>query len=184
MLRNSADSWGGVAKGFHWLMAALILTQLVLGLAAASWRLSPAKLELFVWHKSLGVLLLALFVLRVLWRLADAAPALPAGLPAWERAAARASHALLYLLMAALPLTGWVVSSASGIPFRIFWRIPLPPIAPPDEALAQLAAQVHGALALALVLLLAAHVGAALRHHFIRHNAVLARMLPARRRAA
>jgi cytochrome b561 len=181
MLRSTVDSWGAAAKAFHWVMAALILAQLALGLAAASWRLSPTKLELFVWHKSLGMLVLALLVLRVLWRLADAAPGLPAALPAWERAAARASHALLYLLMAALPLTGWVVSSASGIPFLIFRRIPLPPITPPDETVAQLFARVHGALALSLVALLAVHIGAALRHHFVRRNEVLARMLPGRR---
>jgi cytochrome b561 len=181
MLRNTADSWGAAAKAFHWGMAALILAQLALGLAAASWRLSPTKLELFVWHKSLGMLVLALLVLRVLWRLANSSPALPAALPAWERAAARTSHAALYLLMAALPLTGWVVSSASGIPFRIFWLIPLPSIAPADEALAQAFGRVHGALALSLVAVLALHIGAALRHHFVRRNEVLTRMLPGRR---
>src|SRR5882672_12544278 len=117
MLRNASDSWGAPAKVFHWIMAALILAQIALGLMAASWRVSPAKLELFFWHKSTGMLILGLVALRLLWRLANPAPALPPGMPAWERAAARLSHLLLYVLMIALPVTGWMVNSASNIPF-------------------------------------------------------------------
>src|SRR6266446_1909482 len=106
MLRNTADSWGAPAKLFHWLMAALILAQIALGVMAASWRVSPAKLELFFWHKSTGMLILAL---RLLWRLANPAPELPAGMAAWERTAARLGDVLLYVLMVALPVTGWIV---------------------------------------------------------------------------
>src|SRR3989442_7276658 len=102
MLRNTADSWGAPAKWFHWIMAALILAQIALGVTAASWRVSPAKLELFFWHKSNGMLILALVALRLLWRLANLAPELPSGMPARVRAAARSSHFLLYVLMVAL----------------------------------------------------------------------------------
>ncbi len=178
MLRNDADSWGAPAKLFHWVMAALILAQIALGLMAASWRVSPAKLELFFWHKSTGMLILALVALRLLWRLANPAPMLPPGMAAWERAAARLSHLLLYALMIALPVTGWIVNSASNVPFRIFWLIPLPAIVAPDEPTADLAALVHGGLAALLALALVAHVGAALRHHFVKRNTVLIRMLP------
>lgn len=177
MLRNSPSSWGSVAKVFHWGMAVLILVQVPLGIAAARWRLSPAKIELFFWHKSLGVLLLVLIALRLLWRTANPAPALPAELPAWERAAARASHALLYLLLALLPLTGWVVNSAANIPFRVFRVLPLPAIAGPDEALADAFARIHVGLVVALVVALIVHVAAALRHHFVRRDDVLERML-------
>src|SRR5438445_13526182 len=121
MLRNASDSWGAPAKLFHWVTAALILAQIALGVMAASWRVSPTKIQLFFWHKSTGMLLLALVALRLLWRLANATPALPAGTPAWERAAARSGHALLYALMIAMPVTGWIVNSASAIPFRIFF---------------------------------------------------------------
>jgi len=177
MLRNTADSWGAPAKLFHWLMAALILAQIALGVMAASWRVSPAKLELFFWHKSTGMLILALVALRLLWRLANPTPALPSGMAAWERAAARLSQLLLYALMIALPVTGWIVNSASNVPFRIFWLIPLPAIVAPDEPTADLVAWVHGGLAALLALVLVAHIGAALRHHFVKRNTVLERML-------
>lgn len=178
MLRNDADAWGSPAKLFHWAIAALILAQIVLGVTAASWRLSPTKLNLFFWHKSTGMLILLLVALRLLWRLANRAPALPEGMPAWERAAAQLSHGLLYVLMIALPATGWIVNSASNIPFRIFWLIPLPAIVAPDKATADLVALVHGGLVALLALVLVAHIGAALRHHFVKRNTVLVRMLP------
>jgi len=178
MLRNTADSWGAPAKFLHWIMAVLILAQITLGVMAATWRVSPAKLELFFWHKSTGMLILALVALRLLWRLANPTPALPSGMPAWERAAARSSHLLLYLLMIALPVSGWIINSAANVPFRIFWLIPLPAIVAPDKPTADLVALVHGGLFAALALVLVAHIGAALRHHFVKRNAVLIRMLP------
>ena len=180
MLRNTADSWGAPAKFFHWVMAALILAQIALGVMAANWRVSPAKLELFFWHKSTGMLILALVALRLLWRLANPVPELPAGMAAWERAAARLSHLLLYTLMIALPVTGWIVNSASNVPFRIFWLVPLPAIVAPDEPTADFVAEVHGGLAALLALVLAAHIGAALWHHFVKRDTVLERMLPRR----
>ena len=182
MLRNDSDSWGAPAKLFHWLMALLIFAQIALGLLAVSWRLSPTKLNLFFWHKSTGMLILALLALRLLWRLANRTPELPASMPGWERAAARLSHGLLYLLMIALPITGWIVNSASNIPFRIFWLVPLPAIVAPDQATADLAALVHRGLFVVLALVLVAHIGAALRHHFVKRNTVLIRMLPWRTR--
>jgi len=175
-------AWNGGVKFFHWLIALLILIQFTLGWLAVSWRLSPTKLDLFVWHKSIGVVVLALVLLRLAWRLAaPAAPALPPHMPAWERIAAHASHVLLYGLMLALPLSGWVIQSTSGMPFRIFRRWPLPAIAAADKAASDLAATVHLSLGIALAALLAVHIGAALRHHFIQRDEVLTRMLPARR---
>jgi len=178
MLRNDADSWGAPAKLFHWVMAALIFAQIALGLAAVSWRLSPTKLDLFVWHKSTGMLILALLALRLLWRLSGRVPDLPAAMAAWERLGAHASHFLLYALMIALPLTGWVISSASNVPFRIFWTLPLPAITAPDKATADLFASVHGWLVTLLAVVLFAHIGAALQHHCVKRDTVLSRMLP------
>ena len=178
MLRNTDHSWGAPAKLLHWAVAALVCVQIVLGWAAVSWRLSPAKLDLFVWHKSTGMLILVLMVVRVAWRSANATPMLPADTRPLERRAARASHLLLYLLLLLMPVTGWIVNSAANIPFRIFWLIPVPAIFEPDEAMALAAARVHLALFVALSLLLAVHIGAALRHHFLKRNDVLARMLP------
>jgi cytochrome b561 len=178
MLRNSHATWGGPAKAFHWVMALLIFVQIALGLMAANWHLSPTQIRLFFWHKSIGMLILALLALRLGWRLANPTPALPPGTPAWERAAAHGGHALLYVLMVALPVTGWIVNSAANIPFRIFYAVPLPALVAPDKALADTMSLVHRGLFVLLALVLVAHIGAALRHHFVRHNDILARMLP------
>jgi cytochrome b561 len=178
VVRHDIESWGATAKLFHWVMAALIFAQIALGLAAVSWRISPTKLNLFVWHKSIGMLILALLVLRLLWRLSRRAPELPWEMPLWERAAAQLSHFLLYVLMIALPITGWVIASASNVPFQIFWRIPLPAIVAPDKALADLFATIHGWLVTLLAVALFAHIGAALRHHYVKRDTVLTRMLP------
>ncbi len=178
MLRNTDQSWGAPAKLLHWAVAALVFAQITLGWAAVSWRLSPTKLDLFVWHKSTGMLILMLMVVRVAWRSANATPSLPADMRALERSAAHASHLLLYLLLLVMPITGWIVNSAANIPFRMFWLIPVPAIVVPDQATADAAARVHFVLFVALSLLLAVHIGAALRHHFLKRNNVLVRMLP------
>ena len=181
MLRNSAETWGTVAKNFHWWMAALIFAQFALGLMAANWHLSPTKLQLFIWHKSIGMLILPLLVARILWRAASVTPTLPGDMPAWEHRAAQASHGLLYALMIALPLSGWVINSAANIPFRIFGLVRLPAITQPDKQTAELFERVHVGLVIALVLVLVVHVVAALRHHFVKRDTVLARMLPVMR---
>lgn len=181
MLRNSVEQWGAISKWLHWVVAALILLQMGLGLAAVGWSLSPTKLDLFVWHKSFGMLVLALVLLRLSWRLMNPTPSLPTQLPRWERWAAHLSHGLLYLLMILLPLSGWVINSAANIPFNLFWLIPLPPIAAPDESLKAVAKQAHFALVLTLGLAVIVHAAAALRHHLILRDQVLTRMLPFRR---
>jgi cytochrome b561 len=98
--------------------------------------------------------------------------------------AARASHVLLYVLMLALPLSGWLLNSAAGVPFRIFWRIPLPSLIEPDKHIAAIAALVHLFLFFVIAALLLVHIGAALRHHFIKHNDVLRSMLPTWKKSA
>jgi len=180
MLRNTDHSWGTPAKLLHWVVAVLVFAQIALGWAAVNWRLSPTKLDLYVWHKSTGMLILVLMALRMTWRLANVTPSLPAAMRPLERLAAHSSHLLLYLLLLLLPMTGWIVNSAANVPFRMFWLIPLPAIVEPDKAMADAAARTHLVLGIALSLLLAVHIGAALRHHFLKHNEVLARMLPGR----
>jgi cytochrome b561 len=126
----------------------------------------------------MGMLILALMVVRTAWRLANVAPSSPSDTPPLERLAGQLGHLLLYLLLLLLPVTGWVVNSAANVPFRIFWVIPVPAIVEPDKALADGAARAHAMLSVLLILLLAVHVGAALRHHFSKHDNVLVRMLP------
>ena len=172
------QSWGSTAKLLHWLIALLILLQFPLGWIAAAWHLSPTKLDLFVWHKSLGMLILLLALVRLAWRLTHPAPPHADGMTPWETAAARFTHALLYVLMIALPLAGWLVDSAAGIPFKIFWVMPRPALVGADKSLQDLASVLHLGLGVALTLLMALHIAAALRHHLIKQDDVLTRMLP------
>lgn len=180
MLRNSAKAWGFVAMGLHWLLAVLIVGQFVLGAVAADMSVSPFKLDLFVWHKSFGVTILLLVMLRLGWRLTNRAPGLPTSVPTHERQLARINHGLLYGLMIAVPLSGWIVSDTSRIPFRIFWSIPTPDLLPVNREVSELAAGVHETLVVLMIVLVAVHVLAAFRHHFVKHNDVLLRMLPRR----
>jgi cytochrome b561 len=180
MLRNTEQAWGTPAKVFHWAVAVLVFTQIGLGWAAVNWRLSPTKLDLFVWHKSIGILILLLMLARLGWRSVNVAPSLPMGMLRFERLAAHLSHVILYMLLFLMPLTGWIISSASNIPFRVFWQVPLPTIVQPDKVLADEVARVHLALFFVLALLLTLHIVAAFRHHFVKRNDVLQRMLPRR----
>lgn len=173
--------WDRLARTLHWSIALLVLVQVPLGWLASAWELSPAKLHLFVWHKSLGVLVLVLMVLRIGWRSTHRAPPWPRGMTRTERTAAHLTHAALYLVLVLLPVTGLIINSAAGVPFSVFWLVPLPSLAEPSEAVAQTAARVHLGLSLALAALLALHVGAALRHHFVLRDDVLRRMLPVRK---
>jgi len=178
MLRNSSNSWGPVAVGLHWLLAILIIGQFVLGAVAADMPVSPVKFDLFVWHKSLGVTILLLVILRLIWRLTNPVPRLPTGVPARERRLAHTSHYLLYGFTIIVPLSGWIVSDTSRIPFRIYWSIPTPDLMPASREVSELAANVHGFLVVLMIVIIAVHVLAALRHHFVTHNDVLLRMLP------
>ena len=112
------------------------------------------------------------------WRLNNPPPATPDGIPGGETIAARIGHALLYLLMFAVPLTGWWVSDTTRIPFKAFWLVPMPDLIETNREMSDLAADVHGALTKLLLLVVVIHVAAALRHHFFLHNKILARMLP------
>ncbi|NWG86968.1 MAG: cytochrome b [Hydrogenophilaceae bacterium] len=162
----------------HWLLAGLILVALPLGLTMAELALSPTKLQLYAWHKWLGVTVFGLALVRVVWRLTHPAPPLPASLPAWQRTAAHGLHGLLYGLMLAIPLSGWLMSSAKGFQTVYLGLWPIPDLLAKDEALAETLATLHAWLNYSLIALLLAHVGAALKHHFVERDAVLGRMLP------
>lgn len=178
--RNSSDTWGAVARGFHWLIAVLILAQFVIGNVAEEMKLTPAKLDLFVWHKSIGVTILLLAVLRLVWRLGNPPPAPPAGTPRWEQRLAAAAHAVLYALIFAVPISGWWVSDASRVPFKAFFAVPMPDFIVTNREVQEIAAEVHEALITALLLVVIAHIAAALRHHFLLRDDVLSRMLSGR----
>ncbi|AWV15690.1 MULTISPECIES: cytochrome b [Methylobacterium] len=185
----SARRYSAVAILLHWASALAVLVLIGLGLTMTHAALAPLRqFQLYQWHKSVGVTVLALTVLRLLWRLTHRPPPHPVGMPARERRAAAAAHHLLYLLLVGLPLTGWAVVSLSpfNIPTVLYGLVPWPhlPLAAhvPDPAAAEgLLKQVHALGAWFLAALLAVHVAAALRHHFLLRDDVLRRMLPGRR---
>ena len=169
------------AKLLHWLIALMIFGMLGFGFYMTGLDLSPTKLELYSWHKWAGVTVFALVLVRLAWRIGHKPPALPAHMPAIEGVAAHASHHLLYVLMLAIPLSGWLMSSAKGFQTVWFGVLPLPDLLAKDKALGNLLETVHVVLNYTLIAVLLGHVGAALKHHFIDRDEVLTRMLPRRK---
>lgn len=160
----------------HGLMALLIAGGFAIGLFMVELPLSPLKLQLYSYHKWTGVSIAALLLLRIVWRGLHPPPPLPAGMPGWEASAAHASHLLLYLLMICVPLSGWLMSSAKGVTTVYLGLLPLPNAVARDEALGFFLGTLHRILAYALIVLVALHVAAALKHHFIDRDGVLGRM--------
>ena len=173
--------YSGTAKSLHWLMALLIAGLMALGLYMHELPLSPQKLQLYSWHKWAGVTVFALLLVRVAVRIAFPPP-LPAGMSRGQQLSAHAGHLALYLLMLAIPVSGWLMSSAKGFQTVWFGVLPLPDLVGKDKALGELLAEVHETLSWMLVALVAVHAAAALKHHFIDRDDVLARMLPTRDR--
>jgi cytochrome b561 len=172
----SAAHYTTTAVALHWLVALLIFAGFPLGLYMVELPLSPDKLRLYSYHKWIGVTVLMLVAVRLAWRATHVPPPLPHGMPAWQRRASGAVHALLYVLMLAVPLSGWVMSSAKGFPTVWFGVLPLPDLVAKNRELGELLANVHKALNFTLLALIVAHVGAALQHHFIERRPFLQRM--------
>jgi cytochrome b561 len=172
---SPATRYTPIAVALHWLLALAIVGAFGVGLYMTSLPFSPTRLKLYNWHKWAGVTILTLSALRLLWRLTHRPPAdIP--MAAWQRSAAHVTHNLLYVLFFAVPLAGWAYSSAAGFPIVWFGVLPLPDFVPKDKELAETLKLVHRYAAYGLGLLVAAHVGAALKHHFIDRDGLLARM--------
>lgn len=171
------------AIALHWIMAALLTGLFVVGLYMHELPLSPWKLEIYSWHKWAGVTAFLLVLTRLAWRFTHRPPALPASMSASARLAAHAGHALLYGLMIAIPLSGWLMSSAKGFQTVYFGVLPIPDLLHKDKALGDLLLTVHQTLNLVLAATVIGHAAAALKHHFIDRDDVLARMLSNRSRS-
>ena len=161
-------------------MALMIFGLLGLGFYMQGLSLSPQKLQLYSWHKWAGVTVFLLTVVRLAWRVTHAPPPLPGGIAGWERAASRAVHGLLYLLMIAIPLSGWLMSSAKGIQTVWFGVLPLPDLLEKNKEIGNAMQTLHAVLNLTLIAVLLAHVAGALKHHWFDKDDVLTRMLPRR----
>lgn len=160
----------------HSAMALLIVLTFAFGKYVHGLPLSPAKFQLLSYHKWAGMLLLLLIVVRILLRLLKGAPPLPASMSPNARLAAHAGHLALYALMIAVPLSGWLMSSAYGIPVVMFGIWQLPDLIAAAPELAPRLKELHELLNNALLLTVVLHVGAALKHHFIDRDGLLQRM--------
>jgi cytochrome b561 len=172
---NETYNRGAIA--LHWITAALIVANLLLGLSMVALPISPRKLHWYLFHKSIGVTVFVLTSLRLAWRAMRPHPA-PVLMPSWQRRSAAVSHALLYLLLFVIPLSGWVYSSATGVQVVYAALVPLPDLVARDRALADVLRLVHVSLNALLFVVICVHVAAAVKHHLIDRDAALARMLP------
>ena len=180
--RNTPERYGAVAQLLHWSIVALVITQFVLGFSAQGLPIGIERFMLLVRHKSIGMTVFGLALLRLAWRAYTPVPALPADMPGWQHLLAHLSHVLLYALILVIPIVGWITSSASHLTVAWFGLFALPNLVGPDLHLAKLAKTVHATLAWTLLVVASLHALAALWHHFKRKDTVLLRMLPIRQR--
>ena len=175
-----ASTYTRSAIGLHWVMALGLATNFVLGLTMSDLAVSPQKLQFYSWHKWAGITLLGLVTLRLIWRGFASPPALLSA-PLWQQGVARLSHILMYVLMFAIPLSGWLMSSAGGFTVNYLGMFQLPNLVGKDKALFELLKETHEVLNFSLLGVVALHVLAALKHYFIDQDASLQRMLPWRK---
>jgi cytochrome b561 len=171
------ERYTAVAKALHWLIALLAFSMLAMG------KLFDVGADedngLFAWHTAFGLTVLALMVVRLAWRLTHPVPALPPATPGWQRTSARVMHLAFYVLLIALPFSGWLMTSAEGDPVSFFGWFPVPALpVSGGEASGDLLEEVHEVLGNVLLVLAGIHVLAGLKHHFIDRDGVLRRMLP------
>jgi cytochrome b561 len=178
-MKNSLrQRYTAVAQAFHWVIASLIVAQFALAWAAEDLPLSVRKLALFARHKSIGMTVLMLVVLRLLWRRRNPPPELPAAMTRLERALARATHTLFYVLLFVMPITGWLMSSAKNYSVSWFGIFTWPNLIAPNDAAFKVLRVTHDYLSDALFAVTTLHIVAAFKHHFWNKDDVLTRMLP------
>ena len=178
---RGADGKGGytpVAKLLHWLTALLVLGMLGVGLWMVGLPLGLTKLYVYAWHKWIGLTVLVLTVLRLLWRTWSPPPSLPETVTAWERRLAPLGHAALLVLLLAMPVSGWLMSSAGGVSVVWFGILPLPDLVPRDPIAFTMLRTLHHWLAWTLIAVLALHVAAVVHHDVLRRDGIFRRMSP------
>jgi cytochrome b561 len=178
-LKNTNERWGAISQTLHWLVVLLIFGIGIVGLVMGDLPKTPKYFWVYTAHKSLGITVLALMLLRLLWRWYAGSPALLPNTPRWQARTATLTHGLLYAFALFMPLSGWLYDSAAGLrPFRLFGQFTMPKLLAPNETLKSILHALHEWgfwLLIALVLL---HAAAAFYHHLFQQDATLTRMLP------
>ena len=188
-LENTAQRWGSLSKSLHWLIAVLILALGIVGLTMGEFPKTPKYFWIYTMHKSIGITVLGLAIVRLLWRYTHKPPALPSNYKRWEQRASHWAHMALYGVMLLLPISGWLHDSAwkdaATHPMQLFGLVPWPRIGwimsiepATKEMLHDAFGLLHMVAAYLLYVLWVAHVGGALKHQFIDKDPELQRMLP------
>lgn len=177
-MNTPIQRYNNTAMALHWLVALLVFAAFPLGVYMHDLPLSPTKLQYYSYHKWIGITILVLAVTRVVWRITHTPPPLPEAIPRWEVVVSHITHLALYGLLLAIPLSGWLMSSAKGFQTVWFGLLPLPDLVGKDKALGDLLTTVHQGLNLMLFLLVGMHIAAVIKHKLIDRDQILERMLP------
>ena len=169
-----------VSRSFHWLVVALVATQVTIALVLPAALPASAEETIAAWHLAVGSTNLLVMLLRLAWRLTHPMPPAPTDLPPALRGLARGTHWAFYVVLIVLPLLGWTAANAYGATPRLLGLVPLPKIAATDKAFAETVGAAHKTVALLLVVLIALHVSGALYHALVKRDGVIRRMLPGR----
>tara|TARA_R110000868_G_scaffold179832_1_gene420283 strand:+ start:716 stop:1249 length:534 start_codon:yes stop_codon:yes gene_type:complete len=175
IFRNTQNHFGMITILLHWLMAILLIGLLALGVYMVDLPISLQKLKMYGWHKEYGLLALALAMVRIVWRWVNLTPQL--SLPLLEKLAARSVHYAFYFFMFAMPITGWLLTSAAGLPASFFGLFVLPSLISPSDEWLLLFQAIHKWVGYGLIATIILHASAALKHHFINKDDILKRMI-------
>ncbi len=182
-VRNTATEYGSIAKWLHWIVAILIICMLILGTVMTELdKTNPIRLTLYMIHKSTGATILALFIIRIIWRWTNPTPALPSEIPAWQQRSAKWMHILFYILIIVMLLSGMIMSTAGNhpIPFWGLFTFKIP-FVPHSKTVGHFFGNVHQTLAWAIAVLLVLHIGVVFKHHCKDKIKIMHRMMPKKR---
>lgn len=177
-IRNTAEKYGTVAILLHWLIAILIIGLLALGLYMVDLPISLQKLKFYGWHKEFGILVLILATLRIVWRAINPTPELPAYMPTIQKIAALFVHYVFYVFMFAMPITGWIISSAAGLSVSFFGLFLLPNFVTPNQHVMHLFESIHEWLAYGLMVCIGLHIIAVIHHYIVHQDNLLRKIWP------
>lgn len=176
-IKNTQNHYGLITIFLHWTMVVLIIGLIILGLVMVDLPIGLKKLRYFGWHKEYGMLALLIGLLRFVWRLSNRTPALPVSIPVWQKHSAHFVHWMFYVYMLLMPVTGWILTSAAGLPVSFFGLFVFPDLVSPSKNLMNTMILTHELMGYALIGAILLHTSAAFLHHFYYKDNVLRGMI-------